>query len=391
MSERGGQSNLPAPSAGSLVVSRSPCITCPFDSNGFTGAMRFLKPLIAGVLLVSVAPLAAAQAAPIAASAPSAATSSSHGKVAFGAGPATRGKLDGRPYFTYDAQAGGVLVDHIAIVNFATRAQTLNVYTVDAATGGNGNFVYAARSVTPKQVGAWLSVTTPKNSGELTVGPRATVILALHLHVPANASPGDHAGAVIVSLTSLVKGKGKQRVKFEQRIATRVIIRVSGALHPGLSIVNLRAHYAGHLSPFSSGTVDVTYTVKNNGNVLLGAAQALTVHGLFGSSARAVTMKGVPLLLPGGAYQVSAQVPGVFPEISITATVKLGPEGLRGDVNPALKPVSASVHLWAVPWLLVLIVLIVLVVTGLLIWRRRRRNIAPVRARADKAAQGVTP
>ena len=390
MSDRGGQSYLPAPFARILVVLRSPCITYPFDSNGFTCAMRFVRSLIAGLVLVSAAPVVAAEAAPAATSTPSAATSSQPGKVAFGAGPATAGKLDGRPYFTYLAQAGGVLEDHIAIINFATHAQKLNVYTVDAVTGGNGNFVYAARSAARKQVGSWLSVATPNNSGEITIGPRATITLPVRLHVPANASPGDHAGAVIVSLTGLVKSPGKQKVKFEQRVATRVIIRVYGKLQPRLSIVDMHAHYSGHLNPFSSGTVNVTYTVRNTGNVLLGGTQNLTVHGLLGSSAHVASMKAVPLLLPGGEYKVSAKVPGVLPEISVTATVDLRPEGLRGDVNPVLKPVTASVTLWVIPWLLVAIVLVVLLLIAWLIWRRRRLSVAPVRARAEQAAsEGV--
>ena len=35
--------------------------------------------------------------------------------------PASATKLDGRPYFTYDASPGGILEDHIAIVNFSTK------------------------------------------------------------------------------------------------------------------------------------------------------------------------------------------------------------------------------------------------------------------------------
>jgi len=349
--------------------------------------MRFLRSIIAGLFLVGLIPLATAQAAPLARAVPSTALSSQPGKVAFGAGPATAGKLDGRPYYTYDASPGGVLTDHIAIRNFAKRPQTLNVYTVDATTGSNGYFVYAPKSAARKQVGAWLSVITPNNAGKVTIGPGATMILPVHLHVPANASSGDHAGAVIVSLTGLVKGSS-QRLKFEQRIATRVIIRVSGPLHPRLSIVGMHASYSGHLSPFSSGTVNVTYTVHNAGNVLLGASQTLTVHGLLGSS-HSVSLKVVPLLLPGGSYKVSARVPGVLPEIAVTATVKLRPEGLRGDVNPALTPVSASVTLWVVPWLLVAVIVIIIVIVAWLIWRRRRRGIAPVGASVGKEPEGV--
>jgi hypothetical protein len=211
--------------------------------------------------------------------------------------------------------------------------------------------------------------------------------------VPGNASPGDHAGAVIVSLTSLVKGKSGQRVKFEQRIATRVIIRVSGPLRPRLSIENLHASYSGHLNPFAAGAVTVSYTVENTGNVLLGAAQQVSAHGWFGSTARAPALPVVPLLLPGGSYPVTVHVHGVFPEIGLSATVGLTPEGLRGDVNPGLHLITASVQLWAVPWILVAVFVVLVVAIVALFWRRRRRSRAGARSRATahKTPEGVKP
>jgi hypothetical protein len=348
--------------------------------------MRLLPSLLAGLLLAAAAPVVTAQASNTAAASPAAAASKPS-KAIFGAGPASAKKVDGRPYYTYDASPGGVLVDHIAVINYATHALTLNVYTVDAKTGSKGTFVYPPRSAARRQVGAWISVVTPHNSGELSIGPRSTVILPVHLHVPSSASPGDHAGAVIVSLTSLVKNKNQQKIKFEQRIATRVIIRVSGPLHPRLSIQNLHATYSGSVSPFASGSVDVSYTVRNTGNVLLGARQQINVHGLFGSSEQAGPVSGVPLLLPGGSYQVHARVPGVYPEISITATVRLGPEGLRGDLNPATPVVTASVQLWAIPWLLVGVILLIALGIAALIWRRRRRLIAPARIKTDQVPE----
>jgi hypothetical protein len=354
--------------------------------------MRFLLSLIAALVLVGAAPIAMAEAAQSGYSASSAAaataTAPPAAKASFGAGPASANKLDGRPYFSYDATPGGSIEDHIAIINFADHPQTLNVYSVDAVNGTNGTFTFAPRSAPRTQVGAWLTVGIITN-GEVTVAPRTVEILPIYLRVPGNASPGDHAGAVIVSLTGLVKGKGKQLVKFEQRIATRVIIRVSGPLHPRLSIENLHASYSGHLNPFASGAVTVTYTVRNTGNVLLGASQHVSAHGLFGSSGSGPALAGVPLLLPGGSYNVSTRVPGVLPEIAVTVRVKLGPEGLRGDINPGVHVISASVTLWTVPWILVAVVIILLLLIIALIWRRRRRSPAPGRVGIGQTPEGV--
>jgi len=224
------------------------------------------------------------------------------------------------------------------------------------------------------------------------VPARTTLILPVLLHVPANASPGDHVGAVIVSITGLARGKN-QKLKLEQRIATKVIIRVSGPLHPRLSIQNLRASYSGHLDPFASGTVTVSYTVRNTGNALLGASQKVTVHGLLGSSAEARGLPVIPLLLPGGSYTVRTRLSGVPPEIAVTASIRLNPEGLRGDLNPGIRVTTASVTLWAVPWILAAVVFLLLLVVIGLIWRRRRRRhwrASPGRAGANATPQGVT-
>lgn len=349
--------------------------------------MRFTLSLIAGLILVGATPLVAAEAAPSVYSASSAVSASQPGRAEFGAGPASATKLDGRPYFTYDASPGGSIEDHIAIENFATKPLKLNVYVVDARNGANGDFVYGTESAARNQVGTWLKVLA-KSSGQVTVPGRTTIILPFRLQVPSNASPGDHAGAVIVSINGLVQGKS-QKLKLEQRIATRVIIRVSGPLHPQLSIENLHATYSGHLDPFASGTVTVTYTVRNTGNALLGATQRVSVHGLFGSSAHATAVRGVPLLLPGGAYQVKTRVPGVLPEVWVTAAVRLGPEGLRGDINPGVHATTASVTVWTLPWILLAVVVALLVFVIVRNWRRLVRSPKPGGASVKQTPQGV--
>jgi hypothetical protein len=353
--------------------------------------MRFLVSLIAGLVLLGAAPIGAAEAAPVAHFAPAATGTAKPPKATFGAGPASDGKIDGRPYFTYDASPGGYLEDHLAIINFAGVKQALSVYTVDAVSATNGDFSYLPRSAPRTGPGAWLSVSTPGGPGQVTVGPHATVILPFRLRVPTSASPGDHAGAVIVSLTGLVKNSKGEQVKFEQRIATRVIIRVSGPLRPQLSIENLHATYGGHLNPFAQGTVTVTYTVRNTGNALLGAGQRVDLRGLFGSAWRAPALPGIPLLLPGASYKVSVRVHRISPEITINVTARLTPQGLRGDINPGIHVTTASVQVWAVPWLLIALLVVLVLVIGALIWRRRRRSRPPVRSDVTPTPQGATP
>jgi hypothetical protein len=344
--------------------------------------MRLSRLLVAVCACVALLPTSAL-AAPMAVggshgggSGQSGLTPQERASATFGAGPANSHKPDGRSYFNYDTSPGGRISDHIAVLNLTYHPEVLRVYSVDVVPGSNGSYLYQPRTAKRVATGAWIAVGTPHASGLLRAPPRSTTVLPVHLRVPANATPGDHVGAIIVSLSSLVTGKGPtaQHLHLEQRIATRVLVRVSGPLHPQLSLTNLHARYAGSVNPFAAGTASVTYTVRNTGNAILGATQQVSVHGLFGSTSRARGLALIQPLLPGGSITLTAKVAGVWPEFLESAKVTIVPQSLEGDANPGLHPVSSSVHFLAIPWILVLVLLLVILGFAGWRWRRRRRR-----------------
>jgi hypothetical protein len=362
--------------------------------------MRILGSVVAAVLALcaAVAPASALALPSLAVTMPA---KQSTPTATFGAGPASpvvtkhhqkriQYQLDGRPYFNYDAQAGSAKVDHLAILNFARKPQTLAVYSVDATTATNGDFTYSPQSAKRVGAGAWVAVGTPHASGVVRVPARSRVYLPIHLSVPANAAPGDHAAAVVVSLTGFVKGKSGERVKLEQRVATRVIIRVSGPLHPQLSVANVSTHFSGSLNPLTSGTTTVRYIIHNTGNTLLGGVQQVSVHGWLGSTTRAAAMPGIPLLLPGASYPVSVTIPAVYPELRMSAKVQVVPAGLQGDVNPGVRVVSATAGFWAVPWTVLLILVLLIATAAGWVWRKRTAPRRALRQRS-KAEPGREP
>lgn len=352
--------------------------------------MRLLRLAAAATAVVCLAPAAASASARLPGGVPASPTvvaQAGNKTATFGAGPANEHGPDGRTVFTYYSSPGGQLEDHLAVLNLTHHPETLRVYSVDVVSGGAGQFVYPPRSTAAVAAGTWLAVGTPHASGFVHAAPRSTTILPVRLSVPATATPGDHVAAIIVSLTGVVKGRSGQRVNLEQRVATRVLVRVSGTLRPQLSVEKLQASYSRRLNPFAAGSVTVQYTVRNTGNAILGGSQQVEVRGLFGSTSHAGSLPAIPTLLPGGTYQVTAHVLGVFPEISMTAHVRVTPAGLSGDVNPGLTAVAASTHFWAVPW--ILIALIVVLVVGAVATIRRRRRHRPERVPDAKTPQGV--
>jgi hypothetical protein len=331
--------------------------------------MRAVGVLIALLALLGAAPLDAAATG---------AVKPKPVNITFGAGPANATKPDGRTIFTWGGSAGGSFEDHIAVLNITRHPEVLRVYTVDVTPGTAGGFVYAPRSAPRVGAGAWVAVGTPHALGFIRAKPQSTTILPVHLTIPANASPGDHAAAVIVSLTGLVNGKSGQQVNLEQRVAVRALIRVAGVLRPQLRIEHLHASYAGRLNPIKGGRVTVKYTVANTGNAILSGTQQVSVHGMFGRTTHANGLPAIPTLLPGGTFVVTAHLPDVFPEIRMTAKVQVTPVGLPGDADPNLSTVTASTQFWAIPWLLFGIILLVLlsVAWRLRRWRRPRAKAA---------------
>jgi hypothetical protein len=239
-----------------------------------------------------------------------------------------------------------------------------------------------------------MAIGTPGGKGQVRVKPRSTEILPIHVKVPMNAPPGDHVGAVVVALTGLVSGRfgnhGVQQLKFAQRLAIKALIRVSGPTHPNLQIQNLHASYSGPIDPFAKGKVKVTYRVHNAGNVVLGGPQKVAVHGLFGESVAGRSVADIPPLPPGATYPVTVTVPAVYPEVLMSAKVTVTEEGLTGDLDPGLHPVSSSVHFLAIPWILLIVLLLLILGLGWRYWRRRQSKRATGRHRQEPTFQGAS-
>ncbi len=305
--------------------------------------------------------------------------------VTFGIGPASANGIDGRPLLNYTASPGAALTDHVAVVNLSTKPIHLRVYPVDAIPGANGATGYESAATQPTGAGSWITVDTPRSGGVIFLRGRATRVVPISVAIPSNASPGDHVAGIIASLTSRITSNSGERVKFEQRVALRTDFRVSGPLRPALSIENLTAQYHGTLNPFGSGWASVSYTVRNTGNITLGATQAVTISGLFGSTGRAVSVAHVPLLQPGAAVPVKVRIDGVWPELVMHASVSVKPVGAAGAANPLLPVNTARTSLWAVPWTLLTLVLVVLaLIAGRLWWRHAHPRSARHRPKAGR-------
>ncbi|MBV9592919.1 MAG: DUF916 domain-containing protein [Actinobacteria bacterium] len=302
-------------------------------------------------------------------------TNSAGGGVTFGIGPASATKIDGRSSLNVLASPGAVSIDHVGVENFGTAPVTLDLYAADAENSQDGSLGWQAKADHPVDAGAWITLATSAGNGSITLGPRSLTIVPVKIAVPGNASPGDHSAGILASITSKVEGSNGIGPNFEQRVAVRTFIRVSGPIHPGLTVQGLHASYSGTANPFGSGKAKIDYTVKNTGNVNLGGKQSVKISGLFGGTGSVKAVADVPLLLPGSSFKVHVTANNVWPEFLMHAKVSIAPVKPASDVDPGLSDVTTSASFWAVPWSpLGLLVILLLIIAAIVAWRIRVRR-----------------
>jgi hypothetical protein len=296
------------------------------------------------------------------------------GDVTFGIEPATAQRGDGRPFLNYGATRGAVLFDHVAAVNYSSAPLTLQVYATDAVETTAGGYGLLPADVKPTGVGSWISI--PAGSSTVTVpadsvfGPGETII-PFELRVPRTVQPGDYSGGIVVSLQTLGKNGTGQNVELQQRVGTRLFVRVSGPLHPKLVLTVMHSGYSGVLNPVGKGKVVLAYKVTNAGNVNLGINQSVTVSTLFGSKIK-IALKKIALLFPGTQITERVTVPGVLPEVIDHRSIVIDPVLPKGSAGPDAPELTSGAIVWAVPWSLIVVIL--LVVLAITVWFRARRT-----------------
>ena len=86
----------------------------------------------------------------------------------------------------------------------------------------------------------------------------------------------------------------------------------------------MKTTYTPSLNPMG-GTAEVTYTIRNRGNVRLAGTHQVEVSGPFGVFGHSKAEQDLPELLPGERYTVHAKFTGVPAAVLEQTTVHLEP------------------------------------------------------------------
>ncbi|QGH69622.1 DUF916 domain-containing protein [Pseudactinotalea sp. HY158] len=327
--------------------------------------------------------VAAVIAAVVAVPAPATAADEEGDRVQWSIGPGE--SLSGEPRTTidYTVEPGMTVTEEVLVSNLGEEPLTLDLYATDALATRDGTFTVLPAAEEPVALGAW--ITPAVDEVELAPGEAATVPITID--IPANAMPGDHAAGILAARTSGAANDATN-VTVDQRVGTRVYIRVNGDLTPQLSVTDLSVRYGGALWPFRRGPATVDYEITNTGNVRLAGSATITLQGPFGLRVGGSEPIEIADLLPGGSVTGSLTLEPTFPPGRLSAVADVDGLNLPGTVPVTVPHERATATIWAVPWAAVGILALVVATWW---WRRRRlvRALRAERARADRADRAV--
>ncbi|MFF7158872.1 WxL protein peptidoglycan domain-containing protein [Streptomyces sp. NPDC008139] len=286
-----------------------------------------------------------------------------------------------RQFFTLQADPGATVKDKVSVSNLSTAPMTFRLYGADAYnTPRDGGFAVRGPDETNRDVGTWIRLAKTT----LTVPPRTRADIPFTLTVPANASPGDHPGAIVALDTRTDEGSGKVAVGVRRAVGARVYLRVGGPSLAALSVEHLTVSHGDPLLPGTGSTAaTIHYTLVNRGNVTLSPRLAVKATGLFGRTLLNRPARDLPLeLLPGQQVSLTEKWAGApaFDRVSVRLTVSTATGGV--DERDTASYLVA-------PWLAVALVLAGLAVPA--VWYVRRRRSRHPAAEAAEAASGARP
>lgn len=292
--------------------------------------------------------------------------------VAWSVSPAAAdGTPDGRTRIDLQLASGSSAHDQVLVANASTVEQTFTVYGADAFNTEDGGYDVLPAAEPSRDIGTWVSVPT----SSVTIPALSTAVVSFDVVVPEGATPGDHAGGLVVSPTQpTVTDDG---LRIDSRVVVRLGVRVAGELTPALDVRGVAASYGSTLLPFDKGAATVRYELVNSGNVKIVGTPRVRVAGPFGLGRVDVAPGDTQEVLPGQSFIVETRVEGVLPFVAMTATVDVA---MGAAVGPQTElPLTSSTGramFLAVSWtgLLVMLVVVGAVVLVVRVKRRRRRE-----------------
>lgn len=279
-----------------------------------------------------------------------------------------------RASFKIELATGQSYSDAISVKNLGARDLTIELYAGDGLTTDTGDFDITNSQTPATETGSWISLAQT----QVTVPAGNSVDVPFTLQVPENVTPGDHPGGIVAVVSTQTNSESEGTVISDNRVGTRVHLRVSGEIQTSLSIEKLTTSYETNWNPFSGGTATLNYTIKNTGNIRLGYETTAVLKALNitqGTPEKSTRRE----LLPGESVTEKLTVDQITPLFWVSTNLNATPQAVTEELGTApLTTITASSGTLALPIPQFLLLSLVTLVLGL--WLRGRSKYRKLKA-----------
>lgn len=255
------------------------------------------------------------------------------------------------------------------IRNSYTGPVNLALYTVDGGSTSTGTFAAKPRDAETYFFGKWAKTSVDI----IALEPKETKDVTLTITVPANATPGDYAGAIVVSKISDQEAQTFEDdnantgagLKFSTRLARAVYISVPGEKTTNIEIGDLNYKY------FPGDQYSIYLPLENNGNTTLIITQETTLKSFAGEITE-IPVKETTLF-PGNKSNGELAI-GKLPKIEsyqVTQKITYYEKNLITGEEKKVDEKTKSLTITIVPWIEIFAILaLILVIIFLLIYKK---------------------
>lgn len=279
------------------------------------------------------------------------------------------------PILELSVEPGQVVETKVKLINETAEPITQFASTANfSAKDETGTPDFASEN---ERIGlvTWLEV----GAGPYTVQPGERLNVPVTITIPSDAPPGGHYAGIFFSAQAPdVAGQAGQ-VAITSKIATLLLVRVSGVIREAASVVQFSAGEGTGV--FSRLPIDFSLRVQNSGNVHVRPTGTVTIRNLLGgTSATLLVNEGQGAVLPTSVRRFlirwekvpSAEVRGnFFEEIGAEwRNFAVGPYTAQVDLSYGAsgdKRLSSDYRFWVLPWRVLLVGLLFLVLVTILI------------------------
>jgi hypothetical protein len=191
--------------------------------------------------------------------------------------------------FLHTVTPGQVIGESVLVINNTSERKDLVVYAADSTPSTDGAFACEQLSEPRDSTGAWIDFGAPEV--QLTLEPKEKRFLPFQIVVPAELTPGEHNGCVLIQDLKKSKADGVTGgIHLAMRTGMRVLLTAPGAQFKELSLTSFTA------TALPDRMMRLVPEVRNDGNVSVEADVKVVTRNSFGQEV--FTHGGLYTILP---------------------------------------------------------------------------------------------